>query len=343
MCVNCLISPVLPKAHKQTRVIGYAFAEKNAFIWLPPNPKGEAIRMYDLIIVGAGPGGYTAGIYAARFKLNTLLIGKVRGGELSNAHLVENWPGDESINGYDLMVRMYEHAKKTGVEIKEETVTCIKKTPEGFVVESETGTQEAKAAILATGTEKRKLNVPGEKEFLGKGVSYCASCDGAFFKDKVVSVVGGSDAAATEALLLANICKKVYILYRKAEIRAEPITKERVAKTENIEIIPNVNVKEIKGDKMVTGVLLDNGQEVEMSAVFIEIGGTPVSVFCKGLGLELNDKGEIAVNEKSETNVPGVYAAGDVTDGPYKQAITAAAQGAKAAVFAFSYIKKGGK
>jgi thioredoxin reductase (NADPH) len=298
--------------------------------------------MYDLVIVGAGPGGYTAAIYAARFRLKVLLIGKVRGGELSNAHMVENWPGDKKINGYDLMVRMYDQTKGLGVEIKEETATCINKTAEGFVVESESGKHEAKAVVLATGTERRKLNVPGEKEFLGKGVSYCASCDGAFFKDKVVGVVGGSDAAATEALLLANTCKKVYILYRKAEIRAEPITKERVAKTGNIEIIPNVNVKEVKGDKMVTSVLLDNGQDLELDGLFIEIGGTPVSVFCKDLGLELNDKGEIVVNEKSETNVPGVYAAGDVTDSPYKQAITAAAQGAKAAVFAFSYIKKGG-
>jgi thioredoxin reductase (NADPH) len=299
--------------------------------------------MHDLIIVGAGPGGYTAAIYARRFMLDTLLIGKIRGGELSNAHLLENWPGEKSINGYDLTEKMRAQAAALGTKMKEETVTAVTKGANRFIVECESGKEEAKAVIVATGTERRKLGAPGEKEFLGRGVSYCAICDAPLFKNKTVGVVGGSDAAATEALMLAEHAKKVYILYRKEEIRAEPVTKERIKANKKIEVINNVNVTEIKGGKLVKSVVLDNGKELALDGVFIEIGGAPASVMLKSLGVETNQAGEIVTNKKSETNVAGVFAAGDVTDSPYKQAITASAQGAVAAVQAFTFIKKGGK
>jgi len=297
--------------------------------------------MHDVIIIGAGPAGLSAAIYAERFRLKTLVIGRVIGGLITSTHLVENWPGEVSITGLGLMDKVIDHAKSLGVELIEDEVIDVIKSKQGFEVKTSNKVYETKSIIIATGTEHRKLGVPGEKEYAGKGVSYCAKCDSTFFKDKVVGVVGGSDSAAKEALLLADYAKKVYIIYRKERIRAEPINAERVARNNKIEIIPNVNVKEIRGNKIVKSVLLDNGRELILDGVFIEIGQLPKTELARKLGCKLNDKGEVIIDRDSRTSVSGVYAAGDCTDSDYKQAITGSAEGVKAAFSAYEQVRGG--
>ena len=193
--------------------------------------------------------------------------------------------------------------------------------------------------VIATGSERKKLNIPGEEEFTGKGVSYCATCDGVFFKDKNLAVIGGSDSAAKEALFLSQHGKKVYIIYRGEEIRAEPINKKRVFENKKIEIINNTNILVIKGETSVKSVVFDNGEEFDIDGVFIEVGSIPNSQIAIDFRVKVNEKKEIIINRKSETNIPGIYAAGDVADAPFKQAITGVAEGVIAAYSAFDYLK----
>ncbi|MFC1754128.1 NAD(P)/FAD-dependent oxidoreductase [Thermoproteota archaeon] len=303
--------------------------------------------MHDTIIIGGGPGGYSAAIYAARFNMDTVILAKQRGGLIAQTHLVENWPGEKSISGFDLIAKVEEHVKHFNVPIKDEVVEDITKSDDSFVVKTSKEEYKTKTVIIATGTVHRKLPVTGEKEFYGKGVSYCATCDGMFFRDKVVAIIGGSDSAAKEALLLSEHCKKVYIIYRREKIRAEPINYDRVMKKVEdgkIEIIYKTNLTEIKGDKMVTSVMLDNpyndSSELKLDGVFGAIGHIPQAEFARNIGIEFNKREEIITDKHSNTNVPGIYAAGDVTDGDFKQAITAAAQGVMATKSAFEYMSK---
>ncbi len=296
--------------------------------------------MHDLIIIGTGAAGLSAAIYAARFRLKTAVLGKVAGGTLVDAHLVENWPGVISTSGFELMKNIEKHVKSYNVEIVEGEVIDAGKKGKNFLLKTREKEYETRTIIFATGTERRKLNVPGGKEFENKGVSYCAACDAALFKGKAVAVVGGSDSAAKEALLIAEYAKKVYIIYRREKIRAEPINKERVEKNEKIEIIINSNVVEILGDKNVKKVKLDSGKEMEVQGVFVEIGATPLSALATKLGVILNEKKEIVVDENSKTNVLGIFAAGDVTNAKFKQAITAASQGVIAAFSAYEFNEK---
>jgi thioredoxin reductase (NADPH) len=212
-----------------------------------------------------------------------------------------------------------------------------------FLLSSDEGDYESRTILLSTGTKHRKLGIPGEKEFAGRGVSYCAVCDGAFFKEKTVAVIGGSDSAAKEALFLTEHAKKVFIIYRKEKIRAEPINSDRVDANKKIEIINNTNILEIKGEGLVKSVILDKdykgSKELNLDGVFIEIGYDPQSELAEQLGVKL-EKGEIIISSDSRTNVPGVYAAGDVVAGSFKQAITAAAQGVIAANSAYEDVKK---
>lgn len=295
--------------------------------------------MYDLIIIGSGPAGLSSGIYAGRYKLKTLIIGNETGGMLIEAHNVENWPGFKSISGYELMKRIEEQVKSLGIEIKTDLIKEIKKEKEGFTLKSEKNSYNGKTIILALGSNKNKLNVKGEKEFLGKGVNYCATCDAPMYKDKIAVVVGGSNSAATSALLLSKYAKKVYILYRKNEIRSEPILVEQIKKNKKIEIINNVNIKEIKGDRFVKSVLLDNNKEMKTDGVFIEAGYVPSSKLASDLRIKLNEKGEIIVDSLGRTNVEGVYAAGDVTNVPLKQATVASSNGIIACYSAYKFIK----
>ena len=296
-------------------------------------------KIYDIIILGGGPTALGCAIYAARFALDLLVIGKVYGGLIASTHVVENYPGITSVSGTEFMDMFRDHINSLNIPFITDEVRTIEKEGDHFLLKSFFMSFKARTVVIATGSERKKLNVPGEEEYTGKGVSYCATCDGIFFKDKNICVIGGSDSAAKEALFLAQHAKKVFIIYRGEEIRAEPINKKRVYENDRIEIIYNTNVIEIKGKESVNAVLFDNGKEFEVDGVFIEVGSVPNSEIAKVLGVKTNENNEILINRKSETNIPGIYAAGDVGDAPFKQAITGVAEGVIAAYSAFDYIK----
>jgi len=301
--------------------------------------------MYDVGIIGGGPAGLSAAMYAGRLKMKTLVLTKERGGTIITTNDIANWPGIKKIEGMKLAKNLEEHALDyPDVEIKDALVTGIKKKDDNFVITSQSGEYEAKTIILAAGTEVRKLGIPGEEEFSGKGVHYCALCDGFFYKDKTIAVIGGSDSAAKEALLLTQWASKVYIIYRKEQVRAEPVNMDKVEKSDKIEIINNTNVTEIKGGEHVDTLVLDkehNGsRELKVDGVFIEIGRVPGTVLVKEVGVKLNEKGEVIINRKSETNVPGFFAAGDISDCFFKQAIVASSEGVTAAYSAYVYLQQ---
>ncbi|MHA2289453.1 MAG: NAD(P)/FAD-dependent oxidoreductase, partial [Promethearchaeota archaeon] len=292
-------------------------------------------KTYDLVVLGGGPTAIASAIYAARFAMDVLVIGKIFGGLIATTHLVENYPGITSTSGQGLMEMFKEHMNSLRIPYISDEIRSIEQTANYFILHSFFQKFKAKSVVIATGSERKKLGIPGEEEFTGRGVSYCATCDGPFYKDKIVSVIGGSDSAAKEALYLSQNVKKVYIIYRGEEIRAEPINKKRVEKNEKIEIIYSTNITEIKGDNTVKSVIFDNGKEFEVDGVFIEVGSNPNSDMAKHIGIKTNDKDEIIINRKSETNIPGIFAAGDVADAPFKQAITGVAEGVVAAYSAF--------
>ena len=300
--------------------------------------------MYDIIIIGSGVTGYAAGMYAGRLGMRTLILGETPGGTITLTDTVENYPGFIKLTGQELADNLKEHALdyKEFVEIKEKRVTEIKKIKESFIV---TAGEEfkGKTIIYATGSKHRELKVPGHDEFMNKGVHYCALCDGFFYRGKTVALVGGSDSAVKEALVLAEHAKKVYIIYRKENERAEPVNLKRMHKQPKIEVIKNTNVIEIKGNNTgVTSVILDNkyknNNELKLDGVFIAIGQIPLSKVAKEVGVKLNKKNEIIINRLSETNIKGFYAAGDVVDTVFKQAIVGVAEGVMAAYTGYEYI-----
>jgi len=294
---------------------------------------------YDLVIIGAGPSGLTAAIYAARYKLNTIVIGEQIGGMAAEAEEIHNFPSYKKITGIELIKKMREQVENFGVEIKNSYVNSIKKIDSQFLVKTSSTEYKAKKIILATGTKKRKLGLELEDKFLGKGISYCATCDAAFFKNKIVGVVGGSNSAITAALLLSKFANKVYIIYRKNEFfRAEPKLVEEVEKNEKIKPIFNSNVTELIGENKLEGVKLDNGDKLNLDGLFIEIGSVPNLKLAEELGIELEEN-HIKVDKKQRTNIRGVFACGDITNSPLKQIIVACAQGAIAANSAYEELK----
>lgn len=297
-------------------------------------------KTYDLIVLGGGPTAIGCAIYAARFALNVLIVGKTFGGLIATTHLVENYPGITSTSGQGLMDMFKEHMNSLSIPYISDEIRSIEKAEDHFILHSFFQKFKAYTVCIATGSERKKLGIPGEEEFAGRGVSYCATCDGPFYKDKVVIVVGGSDSAAKEALFLSQNVKKVYIVYRGEEIRAEPINKKRVYENEKIEFIYKTNIVEIKGDTSVKSVIFDNGKKFDIDGVFIEVGSIPNSDLAKRISVKTNEKNEIKINRKSETNIPGIFAAGDVADAPFKQAITGVAEGVIAAFSAFDYVKE---
>ena len=297
-------------------------------------------KTYDLIVLGGGPTAIGCAIYAARFAMDVLVIGKTFGGLIATTHIVENYPAITSISGQGLMEMFREHMNSLNIPYISDEIRSIEKVEDHFELNSFFQKFKAYSICIATGSERKKLGVPGEDDFAGRGVSYCATCDGPFYIDKVVAVIGGSDSAAKEALFLAQNTKKVYIIYRGEEIRAEPINKKRVSKNDKIEILYKTIIQEIKGDSTVKSVIFDNGKEFKVDGVFIEIGSVPNSDLAKRIGVEINEKGEIKINRKSETNIPGIFAAGDVADAPFKQAITGVSEGVVAAYSAFDYVKE---
>ncbi len=285
------------------------------------------------------------------------MVGRVLGGTIILAHKVENFPGFTSVSGLELAQKMGKQAKALGAEIITDEVKKIEKIEKGFKVSTQPGTilrlaksgkeYESKALIVATGTERRKLDIPGEEKYLGKGVSYCTTCDLAFFRDKTVALIGGSTAAVSGAVHAANFAKKVYIIYRRDKLRAEPIWMEKALVNSKIEVVYKTNITEILGDDAkVTGVKLDkpyqNSSKLDLDGVFIEIGGVPVSNLFKTLGVKIDKNGYVDVDKWMKTNVEGLFAAGDFTDESevLKQAITACAQGAVAAFSAFKYLQR---
>jgi len=296
-------------------------------------------KKYDLIILGGGPTAIGCAIYAARFAMEVLVIGKIFGGLIATTHLVENYPAITSTSGQGLMDMFKEHMDSLSIPYISDEIQSIEKGEDHFSLYSFFQKFNAHSICIATGSERKKLGIPGEDQFLGRGVSYCATCDGPFYKDRIVCVIGGSDSAAKEALFLAQNTKKVYIIYRGEDIRAEPINKQRVLQNDKIEIIYNTNVVKIKGENNVKSIVFENGTELTIDGVFIEIGSIPNSKLAKRIGVKVNNKGEILINRKSETNIPGIFAAGDVADAPFKQAITGVAEGVIAAYSAFDYIK----
>jgi len=295
--------------------------------------------MYDLIIIGTGPAGLTAGIYAARYNLNFLIIGELQGGAISEAHKVCNYPSQNNISGFKLTQEIVEHVKELSGEIVQEQVVKINKEKDFFKINTNKKEYFTKKIILSTGRKKNTLNVPGEKEFLGKGVSYCATCDSAFYKDKIVAVVGGGNAAITAALLLADYSKKVYIIYRKDSFfKAEPAWVTQLEKEKKIESIFNSKIKEIIGKDFVKGIILEDGKKFDLDGVFIEVGFSPDEILANELGLK-KEKGYIIAGKNQETNIKGIFAAGDCTNNSLKQVITACAEGAIASTSVYEELK----
>lgn len=305
-------------------------------------PKND---IYDVLVIGGGAAGYSGAVYAARFQLKTIVFAKEKGGLLFTTHLVENYPGIVRASGPEIMQMFENHVKDYNIPIMETEIVDLKKEGDLYVAKDTEGkTYKGHTVIYATGTKRRRLDVPGDKEYYSKGVSYCATCDAPLFRNKVLVIVGGSDSAAKESLLLAEYASKVYIVYRGENVRAEPINLKRVMENKKIEIITNTNVIEIKGEKFVKSVVFDKPykgkKEMEVGGVFVEIGHLPQTDLAKKLGVKLNQKGEIMIDRMAKTNVPGLFAAGDVGDAPYKQAITGAAEAVIASFSAYEYINE---
>lgn len=310
---------------------------------------------YDFVIIGAGVTGLAAGMYGARLGMKTLVLGTTHGSELpvggviTTTNVVENYPGFIRLTGSELAEKLEKHARDYDlVTIKEEKVLEVEKGKNYFVVKTDKEEYRGLSVLFATGTKWKKLpeSIKGAREFENKGVNFCALCDGPLFRDKIVGVIGGSDSAAKDALVLAEHAKKVYIIYRGKQIRPEPINLERVKRNKKIEIVNETNLVEIRGDQLVKSIVLDKEhkgrKELALDGIFVAIGHIVLSDLAKPLGVKLNEKNEIIIDHKtSETNVKGVFAAGDVADKPFKQAITGVAEGCTAAYSAYEYNLEG--
>jgi thioredoxin-disulfide reductase len=300
--------------------------------------------MYDVIIVGGGAAAMSAAIYAARRQMKTLMIAKDIGGQMMWASVIENYPGYKSIPATELIDKFAEEVKNLGVEIKLSEVKEIKKlADDNFAVATATEKFSAKTVIVAIGAAHRQLGVPGEKEFSGRGVAYCANCDGPLFKNKIVAVVGGGNSALDSAGLLAKIAAKVYLIHQFDCFQAFEALEKRVREAANLEIILQSKVEEIVGGKKVTGIkvrnLTDNSlKEIPIDGIFVEVGFEVKTDLVASL-VKTNERKEIIVNEKYETTLAGMFAAGDCTNGPFKQIVIAGGNGAIAALSAYQYIQ----
>lgn len=300
---------------------------------------------YDIIVVGGGPGGLTAGLYGSRAELRTLILEKyLPGGQIANTEEVEDYPGFEHITGAELSQKMADHARKFGVEIVSEEVLEVYCRGDVRVVKTTDRELTAKAVILATGGSPNLLHVPGEKEFSGKGVSYCAICDGAFFKGEVIAVVGGGDAAVEEGIFLTKFGKKVILIHRRDQLRAQKVIQSRAFANDKMEFIWDTVVESINGDKRVTSLNLknvktDENSELEVGAIFIFIGFKPNSNLVRE-AIRKDQGGYILTDEKMQTSVPGIYAIGDVRSQLVRQITNAVGDGTTAAVAAEKHIEK---
>ncbi|MDH4330273.1 MAG: FAD-dependent oxidoreductase [Candidatus Moranbacteria bacterium] len=294
--------------------------------------------IYDLAIIGAGPAGLSASVYASRYGIKNIVVGEVGGGLAMSTHEIGNWLGSQKVSGFEFAKNAIDHASSLGAEIRSLSVDQIEKKDGEFGILLSDGSEiSAKTLLLSMGTKRRKLGVSGEKDFAGKGVSYCSTCDGFFYKDKIVAVVGGGDSAASAAVYLANIAKKVYLIYRGDKLRAERFWVDAMENNPNVEIIYNTNVKEIKGNEKVEKIELDmpiNGvSEIVIDGLFVEIGLSPNTEMLKNMDIEMDDEGYIKIDSDGRTSVNGIWSAGDITNGSskFRQIVTAASEGAIAA------------
>ncbi len=297
--------------------------------------------MYDVIIVGSGIAGLNAGLYAGRSSLKTLIIGSELGGNLNRTHRIDNWIGEPGISGKKLLEKSVKHVKKFKAEIVDDEVVSIIPNENTFDVLCNKNQYETKTIIFANGMQSRKLNVKGEDKFLGNGVHYCFTCDGPLYKNKVVAIVGGGDAAVMAVLFMNAYASKIYLINKNEKSKAEAGLIKKLKVMKKLEIINNANIAEVYGKKFVEKLKLYNGKELDVDGIFIEIGSVPMVNLAKGLRLELDDGQFIIVDKEMGTNIPGVFAAGDITNcTSVKQYITAAAQGAIAAKAVFNYLKR---
>ncbi len=299
---------------------------------------------YQVIIIGGGPAGLTAGIYSTRAGLNTLLLEKmVPGGQITNSEMVENYPGfPEGISGFELGQLMEAQAKKHGLMMKMAEVKSLEIAGTGKIVKTASGDYETDAVIIAGGAEHAKLGIPGEDKFVGRGLSYCATCDGPFFRDRRVAVIGGGDVAIADALFLSRFSSRVFVIHRRDQLRATKILQDRAFADDRIEFIWDTVVAAIEGEDSVLGLKLKNVNNsnesfLEVGGVFMAVGTTPNTGYLNGV-VKLGNGGTISVNEQMETEVQGVYAAGDIREGSIRQVVAAAGDGAVAAMSAERYI-----
>ena len=305
--------------------------------------------MLDTIIIGAGPAGVAAGIYTARREMKTLILSKDMGGQLALASSIENYPGFESIDSFELTTKMINHVKSFGVEVKVAEVKKIEKNEDGtFKLFTGKEELEAKTLIVAMGLSPRRLAIPGEEDFLGKGVSYCSTCDGPFYKKKTVAVVGGGNSALDSAEVLSKIAEKVYLIHRKSDFRGFESLVQKVQDTPNIELVLESTVTEISGETLVNKIKVkkvdgDEEREINVNGIFIEVGRVAHTDLVKDL-IERDEKKQLVVDERCNTKTPGVFAAGDVTTVPFKQISIACGQATIAALSAYQYLQlKDGK
>lgn len=301
--------------------------------------------MYDLIIIGSGPAGLSAAVYGKRAGLNLLVLEKnpMSGGQVLNTYEVDNYLGMPGMDGFDMGTRFREHADKLGVEFQETTVLSLEDMGDSKLVRTEGGELEAKTVILATGAVHALLEVPGEEKLSGRGVSYCATCDGAFFRGKTVAVVGGGDVALEDAIYLARTCEKVYLIHRRDELRGAMVLQEELGSLPNVEILYSHVVEEILGEDAVEGVNLKDCKTGEVSllpvaGVFVAVGIRPETELVQGLAA-CDENGYVLAGEDCATDVPGLFAAGDVRRKPIRQIVTAVSDGANAAVSAGAWCR----
>jgi len=302
---------------------------------------------WELIIIGAGPAGLAAGIYGIRSGLKTLILEeKIAGGTTADAPMVENYPGFQGINGIELAQKMAAHCKSTGVTIREfEGVIALELKGEKKIVKTNKAAYEAQSIIIASGSYYREIGVPGEREFRGRGVSYCGICDAPLFKGKRVLVVGGGNSAVMTAMYLAEIASEVKIAHRRDAFRAEDALVRALKEKRNVEILWSSEVREIKGEKLVNIVMLfdkktGETRELSVDGVFVQVGEAPNSRIAKDAGVEVDEGAYIKIDILQRTNIPGVYAAGDVTNHPVKQVGTAVGQGITAALEAYGFVRR---
>ena len=301
-------------------------------------------KIYDLIVIGGGPGGYTAALYGARAGLSTLILEKLSaGGQMALTHQIDNYPGfPDGIDGFELAESMQQQAERFGAVTEYAEVYNADLEAQPKIIETSEGNFYGRTVIIATGAGPRELGVPGEKELMGRGVNYCAACDGAFYKGKTVVVVGGGNTAAADAMLLSRVAKKVILVHRRDSLRATKIYHEPLMKAENVEFAWNSQVAEIRHDQKVKGVVLKDVhsgdlQKIDCDGIFVSVGRKPVTEFL-GDQLELDKGGYILAGESTKTNIPGVFAVGDVRTKFLRQVVTAVADGAVAVHMAEEFL-----